>query len=48
MSIPDNLKPSETISKKKMKKDCFGFYDDGNKECSECKDSDECFKKGVL
>ena len=31
-----------------LKKDCFGFYDDGDKECSECKDGDECFKKGVI
>lgn len=30
------------------KKRCFGFYDDGNDECEKCKQSDACFKTGVI
>ena len=30
------------------RKDCFGYYDDGNDECESCKDSDGCFDKGVI
>ncbi len=31
------------------KPDCFGFYDDGDKECDDvCGWSDECFETGVI
>lgn len=33
---------------KKIIKDCFGFYDDGDDECESCPDSDACFEKGAV
>ena len=30
------------------RKDCFGYYDDGNDECEKCNDSDNCFRKGAI
>jgi ribosomal protein S18 acetylase RimI-like enzyme len=30
------------------KKDCFGHYDDGDTECSDCKDGDACLAKGAI
>jgi ribosomal protein S18 acetylase RimI-like enzyme len=30
------------------KKDCFGHYNDGDKECEACKDDNACFKEGVV
>ena len=36
------------MKKDEQKPDCFGYYDDGDDECENCKFGDSCFEKGAI